>query len=105
MKIKISVPERYLLIQVIPEKGNFKTMTTIESLTKVLYPSEEELKEFEIEVKEDRIVWGKKALDQIELEFTDAQIELIVAELDKRSEANELNFNQFLLYKRFKDNG
>ena len=105
MKIKISVPERYILIQVLPPKGNFETMLTLESLSKILYPSEEEVKKFEIEVKDDRIAWGKKALEPIELEFTDAQVELIIAELDKKSEADDLDFNQFLLYKKFKDNG
>lgn len=102
MKINLNIPERYLIIQVIPQTGNFETMSTIEALTKVLYPSEEEVKKYEIEVKEDRIVWGKNATDLIEMEFTEKQVELIMSQLNSKSEDGQLDFGQYLLYKKFK---
>ena len=105
MKIKLNIPERYLLIQIIPQTGNFETMSTIEALTKVLYPSEVEVKKYEIEVKDDKIVWAKGAIDFVEIEFTEKQVELIVNQFDDKSEKDQLDFNQYLIYKKFKDNG
>ena len=105
MKVKLNIPERYLLIQIIPQTGNFETMSTIEALTKVLYPSEVEVKKYEIEVKENKIIWGKGAIDFVEIEFTEKQVELIVNQLEDKSEKDQLDFNQYLICKKFKDNG
>jgi len=102
MKVKLNIPERYLLIQIIPQQGNFETMSTIEALTKVLYPSEVEVKKYGVKVEGERIVWNEEAADLIELEFTDKQKELIIKELDNKSENEKLDFNQYLLYKKFK---
>ena len=104
MKIKLNIPERYLLIQVIPQKGTFETMSAIEALTKILYPSEVEVKKYGIEVKEDKIVWNNSAANFVEIEFTEKQIELIRKQLDEMSKDEKLDFNLYLIYKKFREN-
>ena len=105
MKVKLNIPERYWLIQAIPQRSNFKTMSILESLTKVLYPSEVEVEKYGIEVQEDKIVWNEDAIQPVELELTEKQIEILTDEFKIRSEKDDLNFNQYLLYKKLKNNG
>ena len=104
MRIKLSVPERYIIIQTIPQIGDFETMNIIESLIKILHPSEVEIKKYEIEVKDNKITWGKQAIDLVEIEFTEKQVELIVSQLDGKSKNKQLDFNQYLIYKKFMSN-
>ena len=101
-KIGFSIPERYVLIQLLPTTGNFETMSTLEALTKILYPSEIEVKKYNIEVKEDMIAWGKNASDLTELEFTEKQIALIINQLDDNSKNDKLDFKQYIIYKKIK---
>lgn len=100
MKVKLNIPERYTLIQVVPRQGSFDTMSIIESLSKKLYPSEEEIKKFGIEVKGDKIAWNDKATEEIEIELTEGEKDLILLQLNEKSEDKKLDFNQYLLYKK-----
>lgn len=37
--MKLNIQERFAFVNLLPEKGNFITMSVIEALTKSLYPS------------------------------------------------------------------
>ena len=103
MKTKLNVAERLTLVQIIPEKGNFKTMTTVEKVKDTLYLSEEEREEYEIEQVGNQLTWNEKGSDQKEIEFSDFGWELLIESLEKLDKDATLTSPQFLIYKQFKE--
>ena len=100
-KIALNIPERFVVISLLPEKGNFETLKTVDALRELIYPSEEEVKKFEIKQNAETISWNQEALKSIEYEFSDIQLKMIQGNLSGLSDKEELAYNQFLLYKKF----
>ena len=100
--MKLNIQHRLTLVNVLPQKGNFETMSILENLKILLYPSEAEVKKFAIKQSENRIEWNAKGTEEVEIPITSTQKEIIMKELQKLSEANELESNQYLVYKKFK---
>ena len=100
--MELNVQERLTLVNLLPEKGNFVTMKTIEGLRDLLYPSEEEGKKFEIKQQGNNISWNEEGSKGIEMKFTKAQKELLEESLGKLDEKEELTFAQYSVYKKFK---
>jgi len=103
MKTKLNVAERLTLVQIIPEKGNFKTMSTVEKVKTTLYLSEEEREEFEVKQAGNNLAWNEKGSEQREIEFSDFGRELIIESLEKLDKEENLTSPQFLIYKQFKE--
>jgi hypothetical protein len=101
--MELNVQERLTAVNLLPEKGNFETMKTIEALRSVLYPSEEEIIKFEIKQESNNIRWNAEGAKPIPFKFTKVQKDLLVAALDKLNEKEELTFAQYTLYKKFKE--
>lgn len=102
--MKLNIPERLTLVNMLPEKGNFETMTTIDALQVLLYPSEKEVKEFEIKSTDKSIMWNAKGTEPVEIEFTESQTEYFKDLFKKKSEEKELTLAQYHLHKKFKEN-
>ena len=100
-KIVLNIPERFILIGLLPEKGNFETLKTVDALRELIYPSEEEVGKFEIKQNKETISWNQEALKFIEYEFTLIQLKMIQDNLSELSDKEELAYTQFLLYKKF----
>jgi len=104
MRIKLNVLERYVLISILPEIGNFETLTSIEKLKELLYPSEKEVKELGIKVDGSSIRWNDKGKEGKEFEISDYQKDLLMSFFKKLSDKNELTIQQFSVYKILKGN-
>jgi hypothetical protein len=101
--MKLNIQERLTLIGVVPQKGNFETMSTIENLKLLLYPSEEEVKKYNIKQSEDRIEWSAEAsTEPVEIPMTSVQRDLILKELNRISQEENLLYPQYSIFKRFK---
>lgn len=99
-KMKLNIPERLTMVNVLPEKGSFATLKTIEELKSRLYPSEKEVKKFEIKQNGNNISWNPKGIEQIEIEVSEVQKNIVVEaleELDKKELATSQHFH---LYQR-----
>ena len=103
MKTKLNVAERLTLVQIIPEKGNFKTMTTVENVKTILYLSEEEREEFEVEQTGNNLKWNEKGSKQREVSFSDFGWELIMESFEQLDKKENLTSPQFLIYKYLKE--
>ena len=103
MKTKLNVAERLTLVQIVPEKGNFKTMRTVETVKNTLYLSEEEREEFEVKQVGQNLAWNEKGSEQREISFSDFGLELITEAFEKLDKEENLTSPQYLIYKRFKD--
>ena len=100
--MKLNIQERLTLVNVIPEKGNFETQKLIEALKELLYPSEEETKKFAIKQLEKTISWNKEGSEGIEIKLTKGMTDLFVKRMTALSEKEELDYPQYLIFKRFK---
>lgn len=100
--MELNVQERLTLVNLLPEKGNFLTMKTIEAMKDLLYPSEEEAKKFGLEQKGNNISWNEEGSKPTEIKFTKAHKDLIVASLEKLDEKEELTMAQYQVFKKFK---
>lgn len=100
--MELNVQERLTTVNVLPEKGNFETMKIIEALRKILYPSEEEVKTFEIKQSGNNISWNLEGAKGVVLKFTKAQKEFILKTLNELSDKKEVTLAQYEIYKKFK---
>ena len=100
--MELNISERLTLVNLLPEKGNFETMKTIEALRDILYPTEEEVKKFGVKQTSNNISWNEEGAKEIPLKFTKIQKDLLKESLDKLDEKEELTFAQYSVYKKFK---
>jgi hypothetical protein len=101
--MQLNVNERLIIIGVIPEKGNFKTMTIVEKLRKVLYLSEEEIEEYEFKQKGEQLGWNKKGVERKEIEISELGMELIMESFEKLDREEELTYlHQYPVLKHIK---
>ena len=102
-KMKLNIQERLTLVNLVPERGNFETMTTVEKLKKVLYLSEEEVKEFEVQVIENKSKWNDKGSERKEIEISELGMSLLKKTLKSIDEAEQLSTPQYQIFKRIKE--
>ena len=100
--MNLNVQERLTLVNLLPEKGNFETMKTIEALKDVLYPNEEEVEKFEIKQTGNNIQWNKQGAIEVEIKLTKAHKDLLISSLEKLDEKEEVTLPQYQVYKKFK---
>lgn len=101
--MQLNVNERLVIIGVIPEKGNFKTMTTVEKLRKVLYLSEEEVKEYQFEQIGETLGWNKKGIERKEIEIGELGMELVMESFERLDKEEELTYlHQYPVFKYLK---
>ena len=101
--MKLNIQERLTLVNVIPEKANFETQKMIEALKDLLYPSEEESEKFNIKQLEKTISWNKEGSEGVEIKLSKGMTDLLKKQLTTLSEKEELDYLQYLIFKRFKE--
>lgn len=101
--MKLNIQDRLILAQVLPEKGNFETMDTVDKLRKVLFLSEDEVEKYGFKQNGDKVSWNKEGFDEVEVEISDKGKALLLKELERLDNKEELNFLQFEVYKKIKE--
>lgn len=101
--MKLNIQERLTLVNLVPEKGNFITMSIVDGLRLILYPSEAEVKKFDLKQDDRLLTWNEEGSKKTEVKISDSQIDFLMDQLEKKSIANELDFLQYSVYKRLKD--
>lgn len=101
--MKLNIQERLTLVNLVPEKGNFITMSIVDGLRTILYPSEAEVKKFDLKQDERLLTWNEEGSKKIEIKLTDSQKDFLMNRLEEKSAANELDLSQYSIYKRLKD--
>lgn len=100
--MKLKIIERILLSQCLPSEGNYLEMVFSESINNKIRLQNEEIKKYEIQEKESGLFWnseGEKA--ETEIDFNEAEEELICNTLIKKDESKKLKRNEISLYKKF----
>jgi len=100
--MKLNIQERLMLVQTLPEKGNFETMEILETLKKLLYPSEKEVKAFDVKQLNDSISWNKAGVEGVELKLTEGQNDFIINLFNNLDKQEELTLLHYSIFKKFK---
>lgn len=101
--MELNIQERLILSRLIPEKGNFETMSTVENLRKALLFTEEEVEKFEIKQTDTAISWNEQAFERIDISLSTKGEALVIEALEELDKKEELGAQEYTLFKRFKD--
>ena len=101
--MKLNVQERLILSRIVPEKGNFETMDTVEKLKEALFLSEKEVEQFELKQSDTSITWNEEGSKQHEVDLTIKGKALIMKALEELDKKEELSMQQFAIFKLFKE--
>ena len=99
--MKLNLNERFAVLQIIPQEGNFATLKIVNDLKLVLAPSETEHKEFEITQDSEMLKWNLKGNEEREIKMGEKATDLIAEALKKLDEDAKLTQNQFTIYEKF----
>ena len=96
----VGVNERIRLLGILPEQGNLLTIKIVRALREELSFSEEEHKEFNVKITDDRITWDPSAKEK-EITFGDLAKEMIEKRLRELNEKDELTVADIALWEKF----
>lgn len=96
-----SISERLTLVDSLPPKGNFLTLTLLEELRRKLVFSDDEISEFNIKAADGRVTWDESATAEKEVAIGDATTAVIASALKKLNDANQLTTAHLGLCKKF----
>lgn len=98
--MKLTVLERLMSIQVLSEykEGNFITFKTIKELRAKLFPDEEEVKKFDLCIKENKYFWNSYGNEPVDLNLTEGEIKLLKDKLEELNAQNKLVEDYYSLY-------
>ena len=103
-KVSLTVAERFVIQQLLPEKANFINMKLLRVLREDLTLSEEERTAVELKATEDgRITWnGEKAAECIkDVPFESKAIVMVIDALTKLDKDEALEPNHLSVYEKF----
>lgn len=88
-------------MEILPKEGNFMTLKTIRSLREKLGLSEQEIKDWEVENKDNQITWDQDKSEPADLEFSEYETKLIKDELLELDKIQKLTNSHFTIYEKF----
>lgn len=98
--MKLGIAERIRLLGILPEKGNIVTLKIVGDLRSELSFSEEEIRDFGLNVTNDRIIWNDGA-EEKEVTFGDQATLLVARALKELNEKEELTLADVGLFEKF----
>lgn len=108
--MKLNLGERFALLGILPDEGNFATLKVVRKLREDLSLAEEEIKHFEVKQiptsgGQSQLTWSpEKATEEKEFEFGDFSKELIKSKLKLLEENKSLKDEHFSIYEKFVEN-
>lgn len=100
--MKLNVPERVALLQILPAEGDFTTLKVLRGLQEKLGFSEEDHKKFKIVRMADRVQWDpKEGVKDIEIELGDKAKEIVKEALLELDKTKKLRPEHFTVYEKF----
>lgn len=100
MLVGLEMEERIRVLNLIPTQGNLVVARIVNTLRDRLSISEEEIKEFEIEITPDRIKWKKKPPPK-EIEMGDMARSMIAKALKDLEKEEKLLASDVSLWDKF----
>ena len=99
--MKLGIKDRISLLTILPQQGDFVTLTIKQDLVEKIKITQEEIKELEIKSENGSTFWNPKKEVEMELEFTELEEKLVKDSLEGLNTKKSLNDDTFNLYKKF----
>jgi hypothetical protein len=99
--MKLGIDDRITLLSLLPKVGNFITLKMVRTLENKIGFSAEELKRCEITQNGDIVHWSQSKATQKEIDFADAEAELIKSQLMALNAEQRLTQNMVSVYEKF----
>jgi len=101
--MKLNIEERLTLMQVLPERGNFETMDTVDKLLSTLKLKEEEVKKYKFREEQGRAYWDLSGNERVELPVSKMGESFLIKCLERLDKEEKLTPQMFQIFKRFRD--
>jgi hypothetical protein len=100
--MKLSILERLVLGNILPQKGNYTTMIAVKEIRDKIAITLEEIKKYEIVSDEQQTRWSKEGEHyEIDVEFGKTLSVIIKEALQEKNKTNELTQEMISLYEKF----
>ena len=97
--MKLAVLDRLILLNVIPQEGDFTTLKIVRNMKDDLSFSEEEHKQLNFCTKDERLSWNMEL--EKEINFGEKATGIITDAFKKLSEQKKLRIEHMELYEKF----
>lgn len=101
--MELSVWERFKLLQILPEKGDFVTLKIVRKLREDLSFSEEEQAAYQFKQDGERMMWNPEANQFKEFQFGPKATSIIVEALQAVDKRKMLDDAVMVLFEKFVD--
>lgn len=99
--MKLSIPERLVLLKVLPQEGNFATLKVLSNLRLALSFSEDEIKEWGIKVDFEKGQTSWATNGEAEIPIGETATGVIVDALRGLDKQRKLTFEDVSVYEKF----
>jgi hypothetical protein len=100
--MKMNMLERFMTLDIIPNEGNFATLSIVRNLKNVLPPTEKEIQELGIKTGDNGItVWNNKGKEEKEIPISDIAALMIKDRLKQLDKQEKLKEQHYTLYEKF----
>lgn len=101
--MKLNIVDRLVLMQILPQQGNAKTLKLVKEFHGFLGLSDEELKDFEVkqDAKTGRINWNVEKEKDKEVEINKKINDLIVKSFERMNNEEKLPMEYLEVYEKF----
>lgn len=100
--MKLTMGERFTVLSVLPEQGNFATITIMRELRESLSPTEDEHKTYGIVVEGEQIRWSPKmgAIEK-DIKIGNKAHSIVREALEKLDKEKKLEDRHYSLFEKF----
>ena len=99
--MKLTLPERLVLTNILPEQSDFITLSRIQDAKNLLIPTELEVKEFEIVMEEGIMRWSANVDTEVDIKIGEVATDSIFLALKKLNDDKQLEAKHLSLYEKF----
>jgi len=99
--MKLNLLERFLLMQLLPQKENFATLKIIHNLKMALSFSEEEVIQCEVKSENGMTYWNDKGLEEVEICIGNKAKDICIQALKDADKNKLLTEKHLSLYEKF----
>lgn len=103
--MKLTVGERYVLLDVLPKEGTYTTLKIVRKLRENLSFSEEEIKAFGISETPSeaglRVVWNVDRPQEADIDIGERATDVIATALKALDKSGKLTDREFSLFEKF----
>lgn len=104
MEVRLTVKERFMLLNLLPQRGTAATLRIVNDLSSRIGVSSEEAEAINLrQTKDGHLRWDTNSESTRTLVFRGFELKLIVERLQKISEEEELTIEQLPLWDKFVD--